>query len=474
MVVQLRAWSGAQFQSITGLHLSGSDDMLFELHFYLGRAGGGARVLILDLNRHSPQLWLLENDEEIEAWQACSRAKRKRPMELFLRSHFVGQRLLNVESRGPGQLALQLSCEPEGLAELEFSLRPLAPQFRALRIKDGRELQMTEFKPQDSSTRSSAGASAKGRESIVAKPLPNSEAANVTESLAASFTGSLKLSRERTSKFLMALRADAQTPQASEALLSSKRPRRSKRAVDAVREEIAAKTLVPWRSWADHILQYGEKVPPSFVSSEAEAIWHREADLARQQGLKTHELAARFFELAKKLERKLEGTRKRLAELERLAAEDAQSGGEGQSARAHSKRKPVAESSTSKPSLLQQAEARGRSLAIADDLVFYIGKSAEDNLRLLRRAQSFDYWFHVRGRTGAHGILRRARGRVVSEAELQACARALVEQSLKKRAVDLRGESFDVSLCEVRFVKPVKGAKGLVHFTHDRTLRAKF
>jgi hypothetical protein len=460
LVAQLRAWSGAQFQSITGLQLAGSEDIFFELHFYLGRVGGGARVLLLDLNRHSPQLWLLESDEEIEAWQACARIKRKRPMELFLRSHFVGQRLLNVESRGPGQLALSLCCEPEGLAELEFSLRPQAPQFRALRIKESRELQMTEFKPQDSNKRSSLRVSAKGQESFAPQSALSWDASLV------------EVHRERTSKFLQGLR-----PKTMEVHQAESRPRRSKRAVDAVRDEIAAKTLVPWRAWADHILQHGDQfgriVPPSFASVETEMIWHREVDLARQHAMKPHELAARFFELAKKLERKLEGTRKRLAELERLAAEDAQGGGE-QSARADSKRKPAVESSTNKPSLLQQAEARGRSLAIADDLVFYIGKSAEDNLRLLRRAQSFDYWFHVRGRTGAHGILRRARGRVVSEAELQFCARALVEQSLKKRAVDLRGESFDVSLCEVRFVKSVKGAKGLVHFTHDRTLRAKF
>ncbi len=463
MVAQLRAWSGAQFQSITGLHLAGSEEIFFELHFYLGRAGGGARVLLLDFNRHSPQLWLLESEEEMGAWQACARTKRKRPMELFLRSHFVGQRLLSVESRGPGLLALNLSCEPEGLAELEFSLRPMAPQFRALRVKDGRELQMTEFKPQSADVRSSPVASAKGQGAIAAL---------------ASFDASrIDVNRERTSKFLQALRPKAQHEDQQDAQSAEGRPRRSKRAVDAVREEIAAKTLVPWRAWADHILQHADqfaRLPaPSFASAEIETIWHREVDQARQKSLKPHELASRFFELAKKLERKLEGTRKRLAELERRAAEDAVSGLD-RDMRASSKPKQADASLATKPSLLQQAEARGRSLTIAEDLIFYIGKSAEDNLRLLRRAQSFDYWFHVRGRTGAHGILRRARGRVVSEAEFQACARALVEQSLKKRALDLRGESFDVSLCEVRFVKPVKGAKGLVHFTHDRTLRAKF
>ncbi len=502
LVEQLGTWSGAQFQSITGLQLGDApeapQDLIYELHFYLGRARslGGPRVLILDLDRTSPQLWLLESEAEIQAWQACVRTKRKRPMELFLRSHFIGQRLLSVESRGPGLVTLQFTCESEGLAELELSLRPRASQFLARRRKVGRDLQLTEFKPEASQAWIAAAIQEVGVGALAGNrifSLHRQRNENFLGSMGAKPNSNLKQDSTQESVQHLGQQIGQHKGRDSSQSTAPGRPTRSAavggvektatkishsrsaRALGAVRAEIEAKSQVPWRAWAQHVKEIGFEAPPLFANAELERIWNREAQRARVEGIKNHDLASRFFERAKKIERKLEGTRKRLAILEKLAAGETEPPADrGARIRRSSALAGGDAVKRSTPSLMEQAEARGRSVAIAEDLIFYIGKSAEDNLRLLRRAQSFDFWFHVRGRTGAHGILRRARGRVVNESEFLACARALIEQSLKKRALDLRGESFDVSLCEVRFVKPVKGAKGLVHFTHDRTLRIRF
>ena len=506
---QLRAWSGAQFQSVTGLQMGShqlamhrldrkppaSDDLFYELHFYLGRRGGGARVLLIDLDRTSPQIWLLESEAEIRAWQSCPRIKRKRPMELFLRSHFVGQRLSNVESRGPGRLALQLTCEADGLAEIELSLVPRAPQFLARRNKDGRKLLITEFKP-DSKPASETGARRESK--LEANQSLASTSTTPKDQLeewsrARELGQGVGISRQRTADFLEAwtvkssgsAELSAAQVQDAQSHGEAKATPGVLRALRAVKAEIDEKTRVPWRSWADHIMTEGLEAPPQFSSVDLEQTWNQEIYRMTSEGRKTHEIASNFYDLAKKTERKLAGTRQRLALLEAKIAGKSQTvfsrSEPGKAISRSTRSSPSRAGAVSDPaegvtnkSLLEQAEARGRSVAIAADLVFYIGRSAEDNLRLLRRAQSFDFWFHVRGRTGAHGILRRARGRVISEAEILACGRALIEQSLKKRALDLRGESFDVSLCEVRHVKPVKGAKGLVHFTHDRTILVKF
>lgn len=180
----------------------------------------------------------------------------------------------------------------------------------------------------------------------------------------------------------------------------------------------------------------------------------------------------RCFHRAKENMRKAEGTRERLrqveSELEALRSE----GIEGfQKARtsAHG------ENQKKKANLLAHAQARGRRFQLADDLDVYVGKSAADNLALLRRAQPFDYWLHLRDQPGSHAILRRARGRMVTDEEFRRAGIWVVEQSLGKRAHELKGERFDLLLVECRFVRPIKGDKlGRVNYTNDRVLNIRF
>ena len=118
------------------------------------------------------------------------------------------------------------------------------------------------------------------------------------------------------------------------------------------------------------------------------------------------------------------------------------------------------------------ADARGRKFQLADDLIVYLGKNAAENLAILRKAQPFDFWVHLRDRPGAHAILRRSRGRNVTDAEFIKAGAYVAEQSLKRRASELKGESFDLLIVECRFVRPIKGDKlGRVNYTNDRVLR---
>ncbi len=125
--------------------------------------------------------------------------------------------------------------------------------------------------------------------------------------------------------------------------------------------------------------------------------------------------------------------------------------------------------STQAPSLLENAKARGRKLQICDDLEAYIGKSAIDNMALLKRAQPHDLWLHLRDYTGAHAIIRRAKNRNVTDAELNEVGRWVVMQSLHKNESELRGGRYDMIIAECRHVRPIKGDKlGRVNYQNDR------
>jgi hypothetical protein len=125
--------------------------------------------------------------------------------------------------------------------------------------------------------------------------------------------------------------------------------------------------------------------------------------------------------------------------------------------------------------LHELSESKGRKYQLATDLEVYIGKSARDNLALLRKAKPHDYWLHIKDSPGAFGILRRNAGRAVVSDELQSAGRWVIEQSVKKSASELRGQFFEVLLAECRYVRPIKGDKiGRVSFTQSRTIRIQF
>ena len=175
------------------------------------------------------------------------------------------------------------------------------------------------------------------------------------------------------------------------------------------------------------------------------------------------------FHSSKESARKTSGTRARLEDVERELVELRARGPGAFAGRREREEKDGA------ANLLSRADAKGRRIKVGGDLEVYIGKSAADNLALLRRAQSFDYWLHLRDQPGSHAILRRTRGRLVTDAEFIQAGRWVVEQSLGKRASELKGERHDLLIVECRFVKPIKGDRlGRVNYTNDRVLRIGF
>lgn len=115
---------------------------------------------------------------------------------------------------------------------------------------------------------------------------------------------------------------------------------------------------------------------------------------------------------------------------------------------------------------------KARTKVISESIRAFIGKSAEDNLKILRKAKAWHLWLHVKDLPGSHGIIAFDKNVQVSVEVLREVARWVVEQSLSlKQREDWRGVKCDVIYCECRFVTPIRGDKlGRVNYKNEKSL----
>lgn len=104
-------------------------------------------------------------------------------------------------------------------------------------------------------------------------------------------------------------------------------------------------------------------------------------------------------------------------------------------------------------------EGRVRKLTVNEqNIICYMGKSAQDNLDLLRKAKAWDYWMHLKDYPGAHAIIHRQKDQNISDQDLIKCAKWLVKEGLGEKKIQLGGR-FYVVMAECRHVRPIKGDK---------------
>lgn len=237
-------------------------------------------------------------------------------------------------------------------------------------------------------------------------------------------------------------------------------------AVERLRQELETKRDPSWREAGEWMKTH----PHALESAIETAPAHLRARLDPSRSVAWN--IEHCFQKAKDNERKLLGTSERLRILERELADLRNKGVGAAHAEAQARLRQRSQTSSGGSlamSLLERSGARGRKLPLGEDLEAYIGKSAADNMALLRRAQPHDLWLHLRDYPGAHAILRRPKNRVVTDAELNEVGRWLVVQSLHKPEAELAGGRFDLILAECRHVRPIKGDRlGRVHYQNDR------
>lgn len=102
------------------------------------------------------------------------------------------------------------------------------------------------------------------------------------------------------------------------------------------------------------------------------------------------------------------------------------------------------------------ANVKTRKLLLDEETDFYVGKSAVDNLALLRQSRGWDVWFHLKDYPGAYGIIRLNKGKKISQDIVQKCCEFLIKESVRQ---DVRGLKIAIVYTECRFVRPIKGDK---------------
>lgn len=131
--------------------------------------------------------------------------------------------------------------------------------------------------------------------------------------------------------------------------------------------------------------------------------------------------------------------------------------------------------SSNPTSALKKAGAKGRTVELAGGRLLYLGRSAEENIKLLRAAQPWDYWLHIKDFPGSHGIIRRNKQEKIMDPVFIEAMQHLIAKQYGAKAKSHDGEKFACLVVECRFVKPIKGDRiGRVSYQNERVITLQF
>jgi predicted ribosome quality control (RQC) complex YloA/Tae2 family protein len=226
---------------------------------------------------------------------------------------------------------------------------------------------------------------------------------------------------------------------------------KKRKALVKVEEELKRKQDLPWKAVGTWLKTHQSLEVPlefePFVDKRRKLSWNIE----------------QCFTKARESDGKILGTEKRLQTLHNeIAAIEQRLAG------------PVRDMTTAaplkaKPSL-GDMDAQGRTLRLPGDLVVVAGKSAADNMKILRKARAWDLWFHMKDVPSSHAVLFRNKNAKVGDSVLHEVAAWFVRNHLGPKAAQHVGEKFALVVAECRHVKPIKGDKlGRVTFHEERT-----
>lgn len=119
----------------------------------------------------------------------------------------------------------------------------------------------------------------------------------------------------------------------------------------------------------------------------------------------------------------------------------------------------------------RKIEGRLRKTQLEESgIVAYMGKSAADNMSLLRRSKPHDLWLHLKDYPSAHAIIHKQKDQKVSDLDIKKIANWLIKEGLSEKLTQMGGK-FSVVLVECRHVKPLKGDKlGRVTYHNSREI----
>ncbi len=174
------------------------------------------------------------------------------------------------------------------------------------------------------------------------------------------------------------------------------------------------------------------------------------------QNFSGHELVDYFFEKGKQNKSKLPVVEKKLKELNAEL--------DGYRLKQENKDYSGLLKSVNKPTLLKSSGLKGRTFHLSDGFVVVRGKSATENLQLLRKSPAWFLWLHVKDAPGSHALIHRNKKEQISDSVMIEACEWLLKESIKSPE-----GRYDVIVTEKRYVKPIKGDKlGRVTYSKER------
>jgi hypothetical protein len=408
----------------------------FEGILFLGFHGWGKTTwLALDLELARPQLILLSQEPP-------KKFRKPKPLSLFLTAHAVGRVCKNMHRRLSQGRVVDFSFGADAPTTLELRLIPHA--VNALAAANGSTLSWN--KPRDLPA-----------EDLVA--LASSPALLSVEERS-QLWGALKLgyrARPQDGNSRDEKPSDKSPTAKVQRTVEDLRLKALDKSLRLAREDEARLSQQNWRGageWLKTAGQWPRPIPHEW------APWV-DPKLSFSKNLEV------CFQRYRDVERKIEKCRARIRDLEKQRnahLSQVEGGAVGPESTSEKKlnRKPSA------------SEAKTRRVNLAEDLILYVGRSATDNLLLLREAQPWDLWFHLRDFPGAYGIVRRNKSRALSDKEKTDAAIAVARTSLQSQRALESGDVFEIVIAECRKVRPIKGAPGQVTYHEPEFLRVKY
>jgi predicted ribosome quality control (RQC) complex YloA/Tae2 family protein len=221
---------------------------------------------------------------------------------------------------------------------------------------------------------------------------------------------------------------------------------KKRRALEELQKQMSLDVGQKWKTLGELL--------KSFELSELGSEWKE----FLTKGIGRFEQMEQAFAKAKQLEGKKEGTQKRIEILQKEIAElEAMT------------EPPPPKKQNKSAEMMKSAGAEGRIKRFGE-LTASRGKSAADNMALLRRARAWDLWVHLRDYPSTHAIISLDKNQKVSDSVIREVALWVASESKISQKLS-SGSKLDVVVAECRFVRPIKGDKlGRVHYQNERVL----
>lgn len=361
-------------------------------------------------------------------------SKKTTPALLFLRSHFLGKTIQSVHRDEKLGRVVEIHFADESDIGLQIEVR-LLPHGQNVLLSAGNK-SISVFKPQE--LKEFIGGATIVEESIRSVVELEAEWINSRRSSSSNLQ---KTKAGKASKAQRIIKLEKSIAQVEDNIRSQS---------ESLWEE-AGKALLELQNVKEAFVQFPDQVNEDW--NLAENIEH-------------------CFEQHKKNQSKILGSKKRLDELlaekrrlEKMSEEDFA-------------RESVITPSPPRPQLKKsdtKSVIRARKTVVDDRFEVWVGKSAKDNLALLRKARAWDFWMHLKDHPGAHAIVFRNKNELVGDSVLKQAAEFLVQMSADKGLGLREGDTFAILVAEVRHVHPIKGDQiGRVTVREARTLSVRY